>query len=407
MTAHDGASGETTRSAAAMIVILTLAMALPMLLLYAIGVLGPVLVEDLAISRSTLGSLTAVCFAVAAILSLWAGQGVSLIGARAATILLFGIVAVAFGLIAISGNFLVLLLGVALCGFAQALANPATNKVIAMHVPSARRGAVVGAKQSGVQLAALAAGALLPTLAALMGWREALALVVPLALIMLAVSWTVIPAEQATVPAAGWSKLVKPNTKLTWLMLYQLFLGSGLAAFTTFLPLYATEELGTGQQQAALMIAGFGIAGILARIGWTSLAGMLAELHGLLLGLALAAAAFVVAVWASGQFGLVMAWIGSVGIGATAVAANAVCMLAVVRDRSFGAVTHASALASLAFFSGFVFSPPLVGTVADAVGRLGGAWPVLAAELVIAGGCAIGLRQASRAAAAHPSGEVR
>ncbi|EQD82704.1 putative MFS family arabinose efflux permease [Saccharopolyspora erythraea NRRL 2338] len=395
MTTHEGGRGGPTRATGPMIFILTLAMALPMLLLYAIGVLGPVLVSDLRISRSTLGSLTAVCFAVAAVLSLWAGQGVGRIGARNATIALFGVVALSFGLISVSTSFAMLVVGVALCGLAQALANPATNKVIALHVAPERRGSVVGAKQSGVQLAALVAGAALPTAAVLLGWRGALALVIPLSLVALAVSWSVIPGEQAAPRAAGWSKLVRPNAKLRWLMLYQLFLGAGLAAFTTFLPLYATEQLATGERQAALMIAGFGIAGIVARIGWTSLAGKLAEPHGLLLGLALAAAVFVGAVWASGWFGLLPAWIGSIGIGATAVAANAVCMLAVVRDRSYGQVTHASALASLAFFSGFVVSPPLVGAVADAAGGLGSAWPVLALELVLAGGCAVGLRRAS------------
>ncbi|MFD0488975.1 hypothetical protein ACFQ0O_20360 [Saccharopolyspora spinosporotrichia] len=74
MTTHEGGRGGPTRATGPMIFILTLAMALPMLLLYAIGVLGPVLVSDLRISRSTLGSLTAVCFAVAAVLSLWAAR---------------------------------------------------------------------------------------------------------------------------------------------------------------------------------------------------------------------------------------------------------------------------------------------------------------------------------------------
>src|SRR5690348_1654555 len=82
--------------------VLTAAMALPMFLLYATGVLGPEIVSELGVSRSELGMLTSVCFAVAAALSLWAGQVVDRLGVRTASVWLFLVVGVSFALIAVS-----------------------------------------------------------------------------------------------------------------------------------------------------------------------------------------------------------------------------------------------------------------------------------------------------------------
>lgn len=51
-------------------ILMTVAMALPMLVLYTIGTLGPSIVADLGIGRSALGALTSACFGVAVVLSL-------------------------------------------------------------------------------------------------------------------------------------------------------------------------------------------------------------------------------------------------------------------------------------------------------------------------------------------------
>ncbi|MGE8358263.1 MAG: hypothetical protein ACN6N0_17915, partial [Microvirgula sp.] len=72
--------------------LLVLGMALPMLLLYAVSALGPLLVRDLAIAPASLGYLTLSAFAVAAVLSLRAGVLLDRLGSRSALCLLFGAV---------------------------------------------------------------------------------------------------------------------------------------------------------------------------------------------------------------------------------------------------------------------------------------------------------------------------
>ncbi|MBV9313356.1 MAG: MFS transporter [Pseudonocardia sp.] len=175
-------------------------------------------------------------------------------------------------------------------------------------------------------------------------------------------------------------------------MAYQFFLGSSLAALTTFLPLYAEQRLGASAGRAALLIAGFGVMGIIARLVWTPVADRLSDLTTLLIGLAIGAGISAGLIWASTIAGLTLAWVGTIGLGATGVPANAVSMLAVIRDRSFGAVAHASALVSLAFFAGFAAAPPVIGWVSDLGGGFAGGWVLLVATAIAAILTAIALR---------------
>ncbi|PWS46734.1 MFS transporter, partial [Streptomyces sp. ZEA17I] len=156
-----------------MTALLTCAMAFSMLQLFLIGALGPRLVDGLGISPTMLGLTTTVGFGTAAVLSPGGGRMVDRIGPRRALVLLFLLSAAALALIGAAPGAGLLLGAVALGGIPQALANPATNKAILATVEPARRGAVTGLKQSGVQLGAFVAGLPLAALAGGLGWRGA------------------------------------------------------------------------------------------------------------------------------------------------------------------------------------------------------------------------------------------
>ncbi|WP_265583805.1 MFS transporter [Chitinimonas koreensis] len=212
------------------------AMTLPMLILYAVGVLGPSLQRDLGIGLAAVGLLPMSCFGLAALLSLGAGQVVVRLGSQRALALLFASVALAYALLAGLPGLGGVIAAIAVCGLAQALANPVTNLLIAEQVPPAERAGVVGLKQSGVQLAALLAGLLLPTLSLWLGWRGALAgLALPALLLAAAALATLPPATAAGQP---WRWLA-PNRPLRLLMGVQLCAGIGLSAFVTYLPTFA------------------------------------------------------------------------------------------------------------------------------------------------------------------------
>jgi hypothetical protein len=143
------------------------------------------------------------------------------------------------------------------------------------------------------------------------------------------------------------------------------------------------------------VLAGFGVSGMVSRVLWTSVAGRRDDPSGLQLMLALIAAIAAGALWLSSEVpagGLALVWAGALGVGATAVAANAVSMLSVINDRRFGPVGHASALASSGFFAGFVVSPPLAGLLADTAG-FGGTWLLVTGAFLLATGCAAVLQR--------------
>lgn len=387
-----------------LLAVLMLAMALPMLVLYAVGALGPQLVADLGVDRTELGVLPATAFAVAAVLSLWSGRMVDRLGTRGAAAALFLVAAVSFAAMASAGGFGLLLAAIALCGVAQALSNPVTNRVIAERIPARARGAVVGIKQSGVQLAALVAGLGLPPVAAAWGWQIALAWVPPLALICLIATLRFPHAVRG--PGRPGALLLggPPGRALSWLLALQLCLGAGIATVTTFVPLYAHQDLGLSAAHAALLLAGYGASGIGSRVLWTSLASRREDPLGLQLMLALFAVIAAGALWLSSEVtaaDLALIWAGTIGIGATAVAANAVSMLIAINDRRFGPVGHASALASCGFFTGFAVSPPLAGLLADTAG-FGATWALVIGAFLLATGCATALHRLGPATATAP-----
>ncbi|MFF8828815.1 MFS transporter [Streptomyces sp. NPDC015131] len=374
----------------------TTSMALSMFVLFAFGALGPALLDDLGLSRSQLGSLPAVAFGTATVLSLVSGHLTDLVGGRRALLALLTTVALAFTVLSRAAGYGALLAGLVLAGAAQACANPATNHLIAGHLPPARRAAAIGIKQSGVQIGAFAAGLLVPSLAAATSWRTTLALVVPVALAA-AVAALLLPRDRPE-PRGGRAFTLpgRPNRAARWLIVYSLGVGTGLAALNTYLPLYAHEELGMGERASGALIAAVGVAGIAARVLWTRVSGRLSDIGVPLLLLAAAAVCFLLLVPAA-RLLTPLVWIGAVGLGGSAVAANAVSMVAVVRGTAFGATGHASALVSMGFFGGFVVGPLGFGLLADGPAGYTGGWAMAGAAFLVS---VVGAARVRRAVAA-------
>lgn len=350
--------------------VLVLAMAMPMLLLYAVGALGPRLAQDLAIAPASLGYFTLGSFGVAATLSLWAGALVGRLGVRHGLSALFGSVAIAFALIAVVRNFYGIFLATMLVGLAQALANPVTNLLIARRITPQRKALVVGLKQSGVQLAALFAGLVLPTCAAYLGWRVAFALVAPMALALAVVALR-LGADPPLSHENRRKAAMAPNRPLRLLMALQLCVGMALSTFVTYLPTYAVG-LGMGQAEAGLLIAFFGGMGVVSRVLMTPLGSRLREEAYLLAGLLLIAAVSIALALLADAASRKLLWGAVIGVGLTAVATNAIAMNILIRDATFGSVASTSGRVSAAFFAGFAIGPVSAGELA----RRGGTWSV-------------------------------
>lgn len=375
------ASGGRERGARNLTALLTCAMAFSMLQLFLIGALGPRLVAERGLSTAVLGLTTTVGFAAAAALSPIAGRMVDRIGPRRSLVLLLGVCALALALIGAAPGAGVLLGAVALGGLPQAVANPATNKAILAAVPLARRAAVTGLKQSGVQLGAFAAGLPLAALAGGLGWRGAVWTASGAAL--LAAGWALrtLPADPPAPPAPAARTSLVPRGMVAWLAGFSLFLGAGIASVNTYLALYGVQRLGMGPAVAAALVAVLGVAGVAGRIGWSKAArpGRAEWLPGLLACGAVAAAGLL----GGGLLAAALVWAGAAAVGVFAVSGNAVSMVLVMQRAAPGRAGQDSALVAAGFFTGFAVGPPLFGHFAQS-GRYGAGWSLVAAEFAAA-----------------------
>lgn len=360
--------------------LLTCAMAFSMLQLFLLGALGPRLVDELGLSPALLGLTTTIGFGTAAALSPAGGRIVDRIGPRRSLVALLLLSAAALALIGAAPGAGLLLGAVALGGVPQALANPATNKAVLRAVPPARRGAVTGLKQSGVQLGAFAAGAPLAVLAGGIGWRGAVWTGAAAALFTGLWALRILPADPPPTTAGPRTGLV-PRAMVAWLAAFSLFLGAGIASVNTYLALFGAQRLGMGPTTAGALVAVLGVAGIAGRVGWSKAArpGRAEWLPGWLALGALGAAALLGASLLLGP----LVWAGAVAVGVFAVSGNAVSMVLVLQRAAPGRAGQDSALVAAGFFAGFALGPPLFGLLAQS-GRYGPGWSVVAAEFAVA-----------------------
>jgi len=386
------------RPYAALAALLTCAMGLPMMVFYALGVLGPQLIADLGIDREHLGWLTTSAFGLAALLSPWAGALVARIGSRNGLLALFLLVALSFSLMAVLPGFVGVVVALSFCGVAQALANPATNQAIA-HTAGAPKAALVGLKQAGVQLSALITGLALPALSAALGWRLALACWVPLALLL--ALW--VPGRVAA-PAAGPRpplRLAPANGWLLRLMAIQACAGLCLSSFITFFGVYASS-LGVSAGSIGLMVSCFGLMGIFSRLLLTPLGSRLRDETMLLGGLFLFGLLTLLVMQQASSTNHLPLWLGVIGMGLSLVASNAVAMSTLLRDARFGGVASSAGMLSLGFFGGIAVGPPVFGVLLRQPGGFAAAWTLLLFALCLGAILCRNLYRARRTEESHP-----
>ncbi|MGH2775837.1 MAG: MFS transporter [Actinomycetota bacterium] len=352
---------------------------------FAFGALGPFLVDDFELSRSRLGLLTTLFFAVGGILSLVAGPLVDRWGGRKVMLGAFGIICLALLAMAGAPSYPSLLVAAAFGGISIATVNPTTNKLVAVHVPPGQRGVIMGVKQSGVQIGAFVAGAILAPLAAWLGWELALVLAASVPLLGALGTLMFVPPDRID-PASDDSRderQASMTSAVWWLTAYAFLMGSGVSAVTAYLPLYAVERLDFSVQAAGAAAAVIGLVGIAGRIGWGLISERRSGFVTPLMVMAIGAVASVLLLMAAEESSALI-WVGGLLLGATAVTWNSVGMLAVIATTGPAAAGRASGYVLFGFYGGFVGSPLLFGTLVDNSGRYEVAWMIVAAIFVLA-----------------------
>ena len=353
----------------------SLAMAVSTATGYALGVLGPFIIADLGISRTQFGALSTALFLVGLVLSPTLGRSVDHLGTRRSAMCLFwaGVVgAIGAGL---APGFLWLMLAMIVTGIALGFANPVTNLVVAECIPRARQGIATGIKQAAVQLGAFAIGVGLPPLAEFGGWRLAWQALTIAAAVGAFSTWRWLPRAQRV--DRRQAIRMKLEASVAWLTAFAFAMGVGVSSATTYLPLFATERLAFTPQAAGAVAATVGLAGMCARLFWGWLGDRVMTTAVPLLILALIAAGAQALIMASESFGIPLLWFGAAMLGASAVAWNAIGMLAIVRRVPREDQGRASGIVLAGFYGGLMLAPVLFGAWIDATGSYVTAWGVL------------------------------
>jgi predicted MFS family arabinose efflux permease len=365
---------------------ITYAMAMGNLLQFALGALAPILTVDLDLSRTELGTLPSVYFLGGVLLSTRMGRLTDRYGGRSMLLVLFLGVAVSLLAIATSPNYPWLLLATVSAAVPLATSNPATNQLVAVHLPPGRQGVLLGIKQSGVQVSAFVAGFVLPSAAVWFGWRTVLAGCATLGLAGAAVTARSIPRARRTVRRNA-KKDTAPLPKLVrWLAVYAALMGSGLSALITYLPLYGTEELGLGVAAAGTTAGTMGLIGMGARVQWARVAERRSASRESLRTMGLIATG-ATALLLLAPAAPMMVWVSAAALGASSGAWLSVAMLAVVRGVDRASAGRASGVVLAGFYLGMVTAPPLFGWSVDRLGSYQPGW--VAITLLTAGSAAV------------------
>ena len=150
-------------------------MAVGPLALFALSALSPFVTTDLGLRPSQFGALATLSFAAATPRAWLLGRWLDRCSARGILFGVFSLSGLALLVTASAQSFGWLVVGVLITGVAMSVTNPVTNRLVSVQVADGQRGAVMGVKQSGVQLGQLLVGLALPSLAVLIGWRGAVA----------------------------------------------------------------------------------------------------------------------------------------------------------------------------------------------------------------------------------------
>lgn len=345
---------------------------------YALGVLAPVLKVELAVGEAQLGMLASMLYISAAVVARLAGRRIDRVSGQATLGLLFGTAVGALALMGSSSTWRGLAAAVLLAGVAIGANNLATNRLIALHIPDGRRGVVIGVKQIGVKLAHIAAGAAIPALALTFGWRQGLLLIAGSVAVVAALSLRVVPryepvASDSHPPRSPQTDL---RSRVRWLRYYAVFMGVGMSAITTYLPLHAVQNVGLTFVQGGLVVTLLGTTAVLARLVWATVAERRGQPATVLAVLGLGGALSLAAVSMAPAVGPWLLWLGAATAGATAGSWNVVAHLTVVSEIEPEQAAAATGLVQATFLLGLAVGAPLFGVLVESTGSFQTAWLV-------------------------------
>lgn len=348
------------------------------------AVLAAELIDEFGVARWQVGALVTAMTISGAVISPSVGTLTDRIGARRATIVTLIVSGGALAAMSVSPFFALVAVFALVGGIGQAIANPATNKLISMHVPTGARGVITGIKQSGVQAGTFLGGLLLPVITLSLGWRWAVA-VFGLAGLAGGV-WAIVSlprdvAVETDSGSEGTGERMPPVIRS--LAVYGFLLGFAGTAIFTYLPLYAEEALGYSASVAGYVVAFVGSVGVAGRIGWGRLSERrLGAMRSLQIISVLSAVSALLLVAADTVPWVV--WVAALTTGLSASSWNAVGMLAIIQAVPTRRAGRGSGVVLAGFLLGLGLGAPSFGYSVDRLETYVPGWLAIAVVFLAA-----------------------
>jgi MFS family permease len=354
-------------------------------------VVAPVVGPALGISQAFAGLYIGIVYAGAMVGSLAAGAAVQRWGPLRVS--QGGLALAALGLAFCSTGYLTAMAaGALLMGLGYGPITPASSHLLARSAPPHRRALMFSLKQTGVPLGGIFAGALVPGLMLLVGWRWGLAIV---ALGCAGCALLAQPlragldAQREPAAAINLKKLVEParlvarHAGLRSLAVCSFFFSAVQLCLTTYTVIYLHSELGFGLVAAGFALSVCQFAGVVGRVAW----GHIAD-SALGATKTLALLAFVIVVCCAGlallrsttPLLIVLALLAV--FGATAIGWNGVFLAEVARLAPRDGASLATGGVSAFTFLGVVAGPPLFALIATSTGSYRMGYAALALPMV-------------------------
>ncbi len=340
---------------------------------------APLAATSLGVGAEAVGYQISIIYGAGALVSAVAGLlvrrwGAGTVGVAAMVLGLLGCLGLATGLLWVAA------LASVLIGIGYGLVNPSSSHLLNRFTPPARRNLVFSLKQTGVPLAGVLAGLILPGIGQWAGWRGAALAVAALFAVLLAIFapgrrvWDddrkpglILRGKLTEGPRLVWREPALRGFALMGFCFSAIQLS--LMAFTVNM---LVHDLGWPIVTAGFAVSVMQLSGAAARIGWGLLADRLRSGTAVLAGIGVLSMAAALATatlapsWPSWAVVAVLAVFGAGAIGW-----NGVFLAEVARVSPPGSASAATGGAMMLTFAGVVVGPALFATAYNAVGSYG------------------------------------
>jgi len=238
------------------------------------GPLAPFLQGDFSISRAQVGLFTSVIYAAHFFVGTFCGWLIDKFGLRRFLLLGPGLLGLSFILLSRAPSYGIALVLTFIGGMGYVFVNPSAAKALTDWFPPKIRGTAIGIMKSGVNVGGALAGAILPSLALLFGWRNAMASVAVAAIIFGAISITLYRGAPSQATAEKLSPGIKEFRKVLTNSNILLLgvLGTAFSAIqlcvSTYLVLFLNEVLLLPVVIAGTYLTVAAVGGAAGRIIW-------------------------------------------------------------------------------------------------------------------------------------------